>query len=178
MSRLSYEDSCRQLQKKQLLAPNAIPPQPSQPPRHDDATPGVRLFNTLLANRKLDSLTLPRTFISRSEFRSTSFRDTDLSESTAHWNDFISVNFTSADLSASDFRGCVFQKVRFCSAKLAGVDFRYCGFTHCDFTDADLTDAKLTTKVGRSLRLSPEQQSAIDWQGEDGEDPPAGNLPS
>jgi len=55
-----------------------------------------------------------------------------------------------------------------------GVDFRYCGFKRCDFTDADLTDAKLTQKVGAVLQLSVEQQSVVDWQSEDGEEPEGG----
>ena len=54
------------------------------------------------------------------------------------------------------------------------VDFRYCGFTDCDFTNADLTDVKLTTKVGQALQLTPEQQSVIDWQSEDGDEPAGG----
>jgi len=117
---------------------------------------------------------LPRTFISRSEIRATSFRDTDLTGSTANWNDFIDVNFSAADLSGSDLRACVFERVRFVGASLVGVDFRYCGFKKCDFTDADVTDMKLTTKLGSVLRLSPEQQSVIDWQADDGEEPAGG----
>lgn len=128
----------------------------------------------MIASAKLEHLTLPRTFISRSEFRASSFRDTDLAGSTVNWNDFIDVNFTGADLSGSDFRACVFNGVKFKKANLVGVDFRYSGFTKCDFSGADLTDAKLTQKVGRSLRLTPEQQGVIDWQSDDGDEPDGG----
>lgn len=65
----------------------------------------------------------------------------------------------------------MFERVRFEGATLAGVDFRYCGFKQCTFTDADLTDAKITRRAGAGLKLTPEQQSVIDWQLEDGEEP-------
>lgn len=174
MPRLSYEDSCRALQEQKLLEPGEVPPLPPRPPRYDDEELGVSFFRTMVADARLEHLTLPRTFFGRSEFRASSFQDTDLSESTANWNDFIEVDFTGADLSGSDFRACVFNGVKFKKAKLAGVDFRYCGFSACDFTGADLTDAKLTQKAGQALRLTPEQQSVIDWQAEDGEEPEGG----
>jgi uncharacterized protein YjbI with pentapeptide repeats len=168
MPRLSYEDSCRQLESQQLLPPGDISTQPPQP---GDGMAGVRFANVMLAGAKLSGLTLPHTYFSRSEIRASTFRNTGLTESTAHWNDFIEVDFSRADLSGSDLRACVFQRVNFRDAKLAGVDLRYCGFKHCDFTGADLTDAKLTPKAGQALRLSPEQQSVIVWQADDGEEP-------
>jgi len=174
MPRLSYEDSCRALQKSGLLAPGQVPPVRYERPRHNDTEPGVSFFRSLVAEVKLERLTLPRTFISRSEFRACSFKDTDLSGSTVNWNDFIGVKFTGADLSGVDFRACVFNGVKFAKANLAGADFRYCGFTKCDFSGAELADAKFTQKTGRSLRLSPEQQAVIDWQPEDGEEPEGG----
>jgi uncharacterized protein YjbI with pentapeptide repeats len=174
MPRLSYEDSCRVLQKRQLIEPGEIPPLPDGPPHHDDEAPGVQFFRTMLADAKLENLTLPRTFFSRSEIRATSFRDTDLSESTANWNDFIEVDFSAADLSRSDLRVCLFERVQFKGANLAGVDLRYCGFKSCNFADAHLIDAKLTQKIGRILNLTPEQQSVIDWQAEDGDEPAGG----
>ena len=172
--RLSYEDSCRALQNAQIIEAGTVPPLPSQRPQYDDEVPGVSFFRTLLTDAKLEHLTLPRTFFGRSEIRATSFKDTDLSGSTANWNDFIAVDFTGANFSNSDLRACLFEQVRFNNANLAGVDFRYCGFKKCDFTGADLTDAKLTQKAGAALRLSPEQQGVIDWQSEDGEEPKGG----
>ncbi len=174
MARLSYEDSCRSLQSQQIIDPGDIPPLPQRPPRHDDEVLGVSFFRTMLADSTLEHLTLPRTLFGRSEIRATSFQDTDLSESTANWNDFIDVDFSTADLSRSDFRACILQSVRFRGAKLADVDFRHCGFTACDFSGADLTDAKITRKAGASLQLSSEQQRVIDWQADDGEEPEGG----
>jgi uncharacterized protein YjbI with pentapeptide repeats len=172
--RLSYDDSCRALQAQQLIDDGDIPPLPQRPPRHDDEVLGVNFFRTMLADANLEHLTLPRTFFGRSEIRAVSFRDTDLSESTANWNDFVDVDFSSADLSQCDFRACVLQRVRFSGARLAGADLRHCSFTACDFTGADLTGAKLTKNKAASLRLSSDQQLAIAWQDHDGEEPEGG----
>jgi uncharacterized protein YjbI with pentapeptide repeats len=103
-----------------------------------------------------------------------SFQNTDLSESTANWNDFIGVDFSAADLSRSDFRACLLERVRFTEACLADVDFRYCGFKQCDFTNAEMSGTKLTRKSGAALRLSSDQQQVIDWQAEDGAEPDGG----
>ena len=174
MARLSYEDSWRELQRQQLVGPGDVPPLPRNPPRHDDEMPGVSFFRTMLAEARLERLTLPRTFFGRSELRAVSFCDSDLSESVANWNDFIEVDFSRVDLSQSDLRACLFERVRFIGAVLVGVDFRYCGFRHCDFTDADVTDARFTVKAGAALRLSDKQRSVIDWQADDGEEPAGG----
>jgi uncharacterized protein YjbI with pentapeptide repeats len=172
--RLSYDDSCRLLQSQQITDAGEIPPMPAHPPRHDDEVLGVSFFRTELADAKLEHLTLPRTFFGRSEIRATSFLDTDLSESTANWNDFIDVDFSSADLSRCDFRASIFQRVRFIGARLAGADLRRGTFTGCDFTDADFTGAKLTKPAVASLRLSSAQQRVIDWQADDGAEPAGG----
>src|SRR6478736_3220076 len=174
MARLSYEDSWRELQRQQLVDAGAIPPLPLRPPRHDDQALGVSFFRTMLADAKLERLTLPRTFFGRAELRAVSFCDTDLSESVANWNDFIAVDFSRADLSRSDLRACLFERVRFVGASLVGVDFRYCGFKECDFTDADVTEARFTVKAGTALRFSDEQRSVIDWQSDNGEEPAGG----
>ena len=50
MARLSYEDSWRELQRLQLVGPGAVPALPRNPPRHDDETPGVSFFRTMLAD--------------------------------------------------------------------------------------------------------------------------------
>jgi uncharacterized protein YjbI with pentapeptide repeats len=162
------------LQTLRLIAEGEFPLLPERSPRHDDDAFGVSFYRTMLADVKLEHLTLPRTFFGRSEIRGTSFRDTDLSESTANWNDFIEVDFAGADLSRVDLRACVFERVRFSRAMLVGADLRYCGFKKCDFTNADLTDVRLTQKTGAALRLTPEQQSVVDWQAEDGEEPAGG----
>jgi hypothetical protein len=174
MARLSYEDSCRKLQDQKIIAPGDISPLPERPPRDDDELPRVSFFRSMLTNARLEHLSLPRTFFGRSEIRATSFRDTDLSESVANWNDFINVDFSAAELSHCDLRACVFERVKFVSASLVGVDFRFCGFKKCDFSNADVTYAKFTHKTGAALRLSAEQQSLIDWQADDGDEPEGG----
>src|SRR5260370_32620616 len=109
--RVPYSESRRVLESKELLETDERPPLPERPPRYDDEQLGVSFFRTRLADDALDGLTLPRTFFGRSEIRSVSFRGSDLSESTANWNDFIDVDFSSADLSRADFRASVFARV-------------------------------------------------------------------
>jgi uncharacterized protein YjbI with pentapeptide repeats len=127
-----------------------------------------------VADSALDSLTLPRTFFGRSEIRSTSFRDTELTESTANWNDFVQVDFSGADLSRSDLRGNTMELVSFRGARLAGVDLRCCSLKDCDFTGAEMTGARVTRETGAALALSSQQTGAIDWHDEDGEEPEGG----
>ncbi len=174
MKRFTYEESCRELQKQHWLAAGTLPALLQRPPRCGDESTGVRFVQTMLADAKLERLTLPWTFFGRSEIRSASFADSDLSGSVANWNDFIKVDFSRADLSGADLRANLFEQVRFVGASLAGADLRYGGFKRCDFAGADLTDAKLTRKAGTALGLSPDQQRMIDWQDEEGEEPAGG----
>ena len=172
--RLSYEESWRALQRDQIIDEGEIPALPERSPRYDDEVLGVNFFRTALAEAKLENLTLPRTYFGRSEIRATSFQNTDLSESTANWNDLIDVSFKLANLSHCDLRACLLERVSFVEATLTEVDFRGCGFKGCDFSGADLTGAKLTKKAGAALRLTPDQQAVIDWQSEDGDEPDGG----
>jgi BTB/POZ domain-containing protein KCTD9 len=80
--RLSYDESCRLLQELGYLDAGKIPPMPDRLPRYDDPEPlGVNFFRTRLETARLDNLTLKRTFFGRSELRSVSFVNTDLSQS-------------------------------------------------------------------------------------------------
>jgi uncharacterized protein YjbI with pentapeptide repeats len=163
------------LQRQQIIEDGDIPALPPQSPRYDDEEPlGVNFFRTQVAGTTFENLTLPRTFFGRSEIRDVSFRDSDLSESTANWNDFIDVDLSSSDLSRCDFRSCVFERVRFIKALLRGADLRHCSFSACDFTDADFADAKITRQAAANLQLSHKQQRVIDVQEEDGEEPEGG----
>src|SRR4051812_4064592 len=106
-TRLSYEESCRFLQRHNHLG-GVIPPLADHRPRYDEsASIGVRFFRTWVGigrpfglqpsrpeddvevpEHALDNLTLPCTFFGRSEIGPVSFQNTDLSESTLCWNDF------------------------------------------------------------------------------------------
>jgi uncharacterized protein YjbI with pentapeptide repeats len=172
--RLPYDVSCQLLISQQLLDGTDVPPQPERSPRHDDEVLGVCFFRTQLADANLDGLTLPRTFFGRSEVRRVSFRNTDLSESTANWNDFVDVDFTSADLSRSDLRATVFERVTFSGASLCGVDLRHVTFTDCSFSDADLTGAKIARESESILGLSPAQKAVVGWCADQGEEPDGG----
>jgi uncharacterized protein YjbI with pentapeptide repeats len=173
-ARLSYIASCQLLISQHLLDGDEVPPMPERPPRHDDEMLGVGFFRTQFADTKLDGLTLRRTFFGRSEIRSVSFRDTDLSESTANWNDFIDVDFSCADLSRADLRACVFERVSFSGASLRGADLRHATFTDCSFADADLTGTKLARESESLLTLSPTQRSVVEWHADQGDEPDGG----
>ena len=129
--RLPCAESCRVLQGAGLLDPGAIPPLPERAPRFDDEVLGVEFFRTQLADAKLENLTLPRTFLGRSEIRAVSFRGTDLSESTMCWNDFVNVDFFRADLRRADLRASTFERVVFDGADLTDADLRRLTFNAC-----------------------------------------------
>ena len=172
--RLPYLASCQLLISQHLIDGDEVPPLPDRPPRHDDEVLGVGFFRTQLADTKLDGLTLPRTYLGRSKIRSVSFRDSDLSESTANWNDFTDVDFSSADLSRADLRASVFERVSFRGASLRGADLRHATFIDCSFADADFTGAKLARESESLLGLSPTQRGVIEWHVDQGEKPAGG----
>jgi hypothetical protein len=189
VTRLSYEESCRLLQRlgyPDVEADGVIPPIPDHRPQCDDEAPlGVSFFRTFVgqdieegdedaSHRDLENLTLPRTFFGRSYIQHVSFKNTDLYESTMCWNDFTEVNFTDADLSGCDLRASIFSEVDFVRTNLRNADLRRSTFEACDFTDADMAGAKLTRKQGERIHLSVEQQKVIDWQDTDGDEPPGG----
>lgn len=173
--RLSYEESCRRLQKAGHLEEGPIPPLPDHLPRHDDPEPlGVNFFRMRLENDRLEDMTLPRTFFGRSEVVGVSFRNTDLSQSTLCWNDFIDVDFSSASLASSDLRASSFSNVRFDDADLANVDLRRVTFEKCTFTGASLTGAIAHERQKPGLALSEAQIRQVAWTDDDGEEPGGG----
>jgi len=174
-SRLPYQESYELLQRLEYCRAGAIPPIPDHRPQFDDDEPlGLTFFRTLVEEGKLENLTLPRTFFGRSEIAFVSFKNTDLHESTMCWNDFNGVNFTDADLSDCDLRASIFRETSFVRASLQNADLRRSNFKDCDFTEANLRGAKLTRKQGEKIRLSEQQQSEVDWQESDGDQPPGG----
>jgi BTB/POZ domain-containing protein KCTD9 len=187
-TRLSYEESCRLLQRlgyPDAGAEGVIPPIPDHPPQCDDQAPlGVSFFRTFVgqdieededvSHRDLENLSLPRTFFGRSHIQHVSFKNTDLSESTLCWNDFTEVNFTDADLSGCDLRASDFSEINFVRANLRNADLRRSTFEECDFTDADMRGAKLTREQGEQIHVSDQQKKVIDWQVSDGDEPPGG----
>jgi hypothetical protein len=173
--RKTYRDSCLLLQKFGELERGPLPEMPKKRPNYDDPGPlGVSFFRTLLENKKLANLTLPRTFFSRSEIKNVSFENTDLSESTLCWNDFIEVDFSKATLAKSDLRAAIFVRVRFNSADLRGTDLRRSSFEACSFVGADFSGAIATRKQQSSLTLSEKQSALISWTNDDGDEPGGG----
>lgn len=174
-TRRNYHESCKFLQEQGYFEDGSIPPLPDHQPQYDDEEPlGVSFFRTFVGEGDFENLTLPRTYIARSEVGPISFKNTDFSESTFCWNDFTEVNFTDAELSQSDLRSSYFVRAVFLRTKLCAADLRHSLFEACDFTDADMRGAKLTHEQGDQLKLSEQQKKEIDWQESEGEEPPGG----
>lgn len=184
VARLSYEESCRLLQRlgySHSGTNGEIPPMPNRRPQCDDEAPfGVSFFRTFVgqdieqgdedaSHRDLENLTLPRTYFGKSNIQRVSFKNTNLSESTLCWNDFTEVNFTNADLSGCDLRASIYEAVDFVGANLSNSDLRRSSFEACDFTDANMRGAKLTHEQLDEIDLSQQQRQEIDWQDSDGE---------
>jgi uncharacterized protein YjbI with pentapeptide repeats len=173
--RLSYDESCRLLQKLGYLDSGKIPPMPAHLPQYDDREPlGVNFFRTRLETAHLDNLTLRRTFFGRSELQSVSFVNTDLAQSNLCWNDFISIDFSDASLESSDLRCSTFSKVRFVRANLIKVDLRRSSFEDCIFDGTHVTGAIAHENQRSSLRLSAAQAKEIAWTNDEGEEPGGG----
>ncbi len=171
--RRSYGESCRELERLGFIERGQAPTEPlRRRPLPDDEELGVQFFRTRVEDAKLADLTLPRTFFGRSEIRASSFRGTDLSESTLCWNDFVDVDFGGACLVSSDLRASLFERVSFARADLRDADLRRSTFEDCDFAGADLRGAKLTR--AQELPLSDAQREVIAWQDDDGPEPPGG----
>jgi hypothetical protein len=175
LTRRSYEESCCELQRHELLEAGTIPRRLERRPSFgDEQSLGVSFYKTKLGDCVLENLTLPRTFFGRSEIARISFRNSDLSDSVLCWNDLFEVDFTYADLSQCDLRSSVFIQTKFMGANLRDADLRRSTFEACDFRSADLNGAKLTREASPSLGLSKEQELTVDWQDSQGPEPPGG----
>lgn len=172
--RLKYEDSINFLKQDGWLSEEDRPSIPMHSPRYDDEILGLSFFRALVKDAKMENLTIPRTYFSRTAIEQTSFAGSDLTESVANWNDFEDVDFTGADLTRFDFRACLLRRVRFDEANLQDADLRCCSFEDCSFAGANLTDSKITRNSGASIILSDLQKSQISWQEDDGPEPDGG----
>ena len=174
-SRLSYAESCKQLQELGLVDQGPIPPLPNHLPRYDDPGPlGVSFFKTSLDKDRLENMTLNRTFFGRSEIKAVSFKNTDLAQSNLCWNDFIDVDFTDVNLESSDLRASTFSKVRFIRANLSKADLRRSSFEGCQFDDAILKGAIAHNHQKAELHLSDAQVRQVAWTNDEGSEPGGG----
>lgn len=174
-ARLSYEESCRRLQKD-YLGEGVFPPMPNHLPGPNDGEPlGVSFFRTFVGEGDdLSNLTLPHTFCGRSEINDACFRNTDFTESNFRWNDFVDVDFSEAILSGSDMRASIFHRVRFDKADLRLADLRQSTFEKCSFQCARMEGTILTRKQGATILLSEDQRAEIAWADDDGDEPEEG----
>jgi len=177
VNRLSVAETWQYLRDHGLEPPedpSGIPLLLPHMPNYDDEVLGLQFFRTAVENQDLSNLSLPRTYFGRSELKLISFRNSDLRESRMCWNDWIKCDFTEADLKLSDLRGSVFLGCAFVETILANADLRRSRFAECVFRDAEMSGAKLTRQQARGMNLSRAQRDIIDWQEEDGEEPPGG----
>ena len=174
MSRPSFQESIQLLQKRGVLDRDEAPSMPSRMPQPEDEVLGLEYFRTALEGDDLSGVSIPRTFLCRSEISGVRFENSDLSESFACWCDFVNSSFRGADLSRSDLRSSTFERVSFCEANLSGADLRHSAFIECDFTGANVTGAKLTKIASRTMKLEAEQLREIAWQETDGPEPHGG----
>ena len=173
--RLSYPQSCVQLQKAGYLDPGPIPPIPKRMPRFDDPEPlGVNFFRTQIENARLENLTLARTFFGRSMFVDVSFKNSDVSESSLCWNDFANVDFTDANLELSDLRGSTFTNTLFVRANLKKADLRRSQFESCSFEGANLDGSVFHSRQRAMLHLSEAQIRQVAWTNDEGDEPGGG----
>ena len=173
--RLSYEESCRRLQKD-YLGDGVIPPLRDRMPRPDDDDPlGVSFFRTFVGEGdNLSNLFLPHTFFGRSEINNAVFRNTDFTESNLSWNDFVDVDFTDAVLAGSDMRASRFQRVRFVRTDLRRADLRRSTFEGCTFEGALMQGAILTQNQMDMMGLSTSQTHDVAWNADEGDEPDGG----
>jgi len=172
--RFSYLDSCRQLQALSLLR-GEPPRMPDRMPRYDGGEPwGVSFFRTIVTDKVLSNLTLPRTYFGRSEISRVSFQNTDFTESNLCWNDFADVDFSATTLVRCDLRSSLFDRVKFIGADLRGADMRHSWFNACIFDDATMDGAILTQAQASRMAISEAQNAAMDWRNEDGPEPDGG----
>ena len=173
--RLSYEESCRRLQKH-YLGDGVIPPLRDRMPRPDDEEPlGVSFFRTFVGEGDdLSNLFLPHTFFGRSEINNAVFRNTDFTESNLCWNDFVDVDFTDSVLAGSDMRASLFQRVRFIRTDLRRTDLRRSTFEGCTFEEALMQGAIVTQSQKVMMRLSTSQTHDVAWSDSEGDEPDGG----
>ena len=151
---------------------------PDGVPKPDDSVLGLSFFRTSLEDENFEddyvNLTLPRTFICRSNVEDISFDGTDFSESWMCWNDFTDVTFCGCDLRKADLRSSIFQHCEFMDADLRDADLRHAQFIGCYFDDAKMKGTLLTRKQAEEMNLDEDQMEQINWQDKPGPEPAGG----
>jgi BTB/POZ domain-containing protein KCTD9 len=176
MPRLNFPDSIERLRLAGLIAPEDNFVIPKRMPQYDDeAIDGFSIFRMGLdETADLSNLTLPRTYIGRSELNGVSFRNSDINESNMCWNDFILSNFEFAVLDSSDSRATNFSNCNFRHCSLRQTDLRHSTFSNCSFVNTDFSGAIVTELQLVEMGLTKEQISTIDLRADAGPEPDGG----
>ena len=174
--RKSYKKSCEKLIKLGWIT--EVPPMPEGVPKPDDSVLGLSFFRTSLEDENFEgdynNLTLPRTFICRSNVEDIDFEGTDFSESWMCWNDFTDALFCNCDLRNADLRASRFMSCEFMDADLRGCDLRHSQFIGCFFDDAKMKGAVMTRDQIEDIELDEKQERQIDWRDDPGPEPDGG----
>jgi BTB/POZ domain-containing protein KCTD9 len=176
MPRLNFLNSIERLRLMGLIGPEDNLVIPKRMPQYDDdAIDGFSIFRMGLEGTvDLSNLTLPRTYIGRSELNGVSFRNSDINESNMCWNDFISSDFEFAKLDSSDMRATNFSNCNFTHCSLKQADLRHSSFSDCRFVNANLNGAIITKSQLTELGLTKEQMISIDLRADAGPEPEGG----
>ncbi|HEY9713800.1 MAG TPA: pentapeptide repeat-containing protein [Chroococcales cyanobacterium] len=175
--RKSIPETWSDLQERGIPMPfdsNGNPFVPIKMPRFDDEELGFQFFKEFAEHLNLDNLSLPKTYVGRSELKLITFINTDLSSSSMCWNDFIACDFSDADLSNSDLRFAIFAGCKFDGAHLSGTDLRGSTFVTCSFGGATMNNATVETDNALRADLSEDQIKAITWAPDAGPEPDGG----
>jgi BTB/POZ domain-containing protein KCTD9 len=176
LPRLDFAQSIERLRKLGLVSPDQHPRMPSRMPQYDDETiEGLSIFRSGNdASGDMSNLTIPRTYVGRSELDVVAIRNTDLSESNLCWNDFVKCDFELAIIDRADMRASNFVECNFAFASLLNVDMRHSSFSNCRFTNADVSGAIIAKEQLKELGLSAKQLASVVLRQEAGPEPNGG----
>lgn len=175
--RKNYEESIEELRSLGVISPDEQLVIPDRMPQYDDEAPcGLSFFRTLIdESNNFSNLTIPRTFINKSECKNLSLKNTDAHESNFTWNDFLNVDFSEGTFDACDLRSSNYTNCNFSLASLIGADMRHANFENCSFDKAIMNRAIVSrSQLSLIHLLSPEQNALIDLRDDNSLEPNGG----
>lgn len=137
---------------------------------HEYVSQSLDYFRSGEDRKRFDHLNLRRSYLAKSYFELTSFRDTDLSGSRIVCDDWLDCDFSDADLTGA-FVAALFVGCNFTGAVLERADLRQSDFIDCQFGGAKLAGAKLLHEHRDKLPLTGDQVADIDWHADPGPEP-------
>ena len=175
LHRKSFKKTVQALKELEVVAVSELIVLPKRLPQFDDVEPlGLSFFRTTLEDLDFSSLTMKRTFFSKTKIIGCDFTNTDLLESNLCWCNFKDTCFSGANLKWSDLRASKFTNVDFSGCDLSSTDLRRSSFKKCNFEGANLKGARINSLATPKLPLSAEQKAGVDWHVIDDLEPKGG----